>query len=500
MKFDIFSPVALSEKGQRDNQEDNIFPALGSITSDDRLFLVCDGMGGHEKGEVASAAVSNAVSKWINDNTSSDGVLDDEIVVEAIKYARKQLDELDDGSVRKMGTTLTMVCLHNGGVTMGHIGDSRIYHIRPSQRRILYKTIDHSLVYDLFMAGDIAYEDMATSNRRNVITRALMPGEDNDVNIDLAHTTDVLPGDYFYLCSDGMLEQMSDSELVSLLASEVSDESKIEQLRAATMGNKDNHSAILIKIKGVSNEVGDDQLVNDEKTSNYNEVSLLARMAAKAAEPAPVSPLDMQAPAAPVPQMPPAPPAPAPAADQVAQAEEDDEIKVVSEEPGRRARVQDVDDFEDYKPKAADGNLWLKALIGLLAAAVVFGAAYLIWNKFHGDKSTDQSGDAKELMENIENKNTGNSGGENTSQGSKNVTRSTQNSQGQATSNSASKGTNNGGQKKDNKFVKGIGDAQKAQGDDAHKAYEGINKPKTEKQKQEEKTKNAILNRKNGGK
>ena len=323
MKFDIFSPVALSEKGQRDNQEDNIFPALGSITSNDRLFLVCDGMGGHEKGEVASAAVSNAVSKWINDNISSDGMLDDEIVVEAIKYARKQLDELDDGSVRKMGTTLTMVCLHNGGVTMGHIGDSRIYHIRPSQRRVLYKTIDHSLVYDLFMAGDIAYEDMATSNRRNVITRALMPGEDNDVNIDLTHTTDVLPGDYFYLCSDGMLEQMSDSELVSLLASEVSDESKIEQLRAATMGNKDNHSAILIKIKGVSNEVGDDQLVNDEKTSHYNEVSLLARMAAKAAEPAPVSPLDMQTPAAPAPQMPPAPPAPAPAVVQVAQAEED---------------------------------------------------------------------------------------------------------------------------------------------------------------------------------
>ncbi|MBQ9585073.1 MAG: serine/threonine-protein phosphatase [Muribaculaceae bacterium] len=496
MKFDIFSPVALNELGQRDNQEDNIFPALGAITSNDRLFLVCDGMGGHEKGEVASATVSNAVSKWINDHISSDGMLDDEIVVEAIKYARKQLDELDDGSVRKMGTTLTMVCLHNGGVTMGHIGDSRIYHIRPSQRRVLYKTIDHSLVYDLFMAGDISYEDMATSNRRNVITRALMPGEDNDVNIDLAHTTDVLPGDYFYLCSDGMLEQMSDSELISLLASDVTDESKIEQLRAATMGNKDNHSAILIKIKGVSNEVGDDQLINDEKTSHYNEVSLLARMAAKANEPAPVSPIGVQAQAAPAapPAAMPAPPVAAP----VVEAEEDDEIKVVSEGPGRRARVQHMNDFDDYKPKPTDANLWLKVLIGLLAAAVVFGAAYLLWNKFHNDKSPDQSGDAKELISDIENKNAGNSGGGSASQGSKNVTRSTQSSQGQTTNNSVSKGTNNGGQKKDNKFVKGIGDAQKAQNDDAHKAYDGINKPKTEKQQQQEKTKNAILNRKNG--
>ncbi len=199
--------MALHELGQRDNQEDSIFPRLGNINANDRLFLVCDGMGGHEKGEVASAAVANAVSKWIEDNISSDGVLDDETIEEAIRFARKQLDRFDDNSLKKMGTTLTMVSFHNGGVTMGHIGDSRIYHIRPSQHRILYKTIDHSLVYDLFMAGDITYEEMATSSRRNVITRALMPGEENEVSIDLTHTTNVKPGDYFYLCSDGMLSR-----------------------------------------------------------------------------------------------------------------------------------------------------------------------------------------------------------------------------------------------------------------------------------------------------
>ena len=490
MKFDIFSPVALNELGQRDNQEDNIFPALGAITSNDRLFLVCDGMGGHEKGEVASATVSNAVSKWINDHISSDGMLDDEIVVEAIKYARKQLDELDDGSVRKMGTTLTMVCLHNGGVTMGHIGDSRIYHIRPSQRRVLYKTIDHSLVYDLFMAGDISYEDMATSNRRNVITRALMPGEDNDVNIDLAHTTDVLPGDYFYLCSDGMLEQMSDSELISLLASDVTDESKIEQLRAATMGNKDNHSAILIKIKGVSNEVGDDQLINDEKTSHYNEVSLLARMAAKANEPAPVSPIGVQAQAAPAapPAAMPAPPVAAP----VVEAEEDDEIKVVSEGPGRRARVQHMNDFDDYKPKPTDANLWLKVLIGLLAAAVVFGAAYLIWNKFHGDDSSAQSEEAKEMIESIESKSGGNTGGVKASQSSKGVSHNTQSTQGQASNNSAQKATNAGGSdKKANGKREEFESIGKSLTDKGHQQYNGYKKPN-----QKQQTQSAILKRK----
>ena len=76
-----------------------------------------------------------------------------------------------------MGTTLTLLYFACNGVTAAHIGDSRIYHIRPNVG-LLYQSRDHSLVYDLFQAGEISYEEMATFPQKNVITRAMSPGEE----------------------------------------------------------------------------------------------------------------------------------------------------------------------------------------------------------------------------------------------------------------------------------------------------------------------------------
>jgi protein phosphatase len=273
MKFEIFTPTVIHELGQRKNQEDSVFPAKGAATETDRLFLVCDGMGGHAKGEVASANVIEAMTTWIKQRTLPDGRVTDGIIESALLSAHQRLDTLDDGAANKMGTTLTIVCLHSGGVSMGHVGDSRIYHIRPSQKKILYKSIDHSLVYSLYLQGVISYEEMATSPQRNVITRAIMPGEENNDIIDIAHTSDVQPGDYFYLCSDGMLEDMTDAQLVEVLSSDASDVIKANTLVTMTASNKDNHTALLIKIKNVIAEPGDENLHNDEHISPYNEVA-----------------------------------------------------------------------------------------------------------------------------------------------------------------------------------------------------------------------------------
>lgn len=273
MKFEIFTPIVIHELGHRSNQEDSVFPARGAAADTDRLFLVCDGMGGHAKGEVASTNVIDSVTAWIKQRTLPSGIVTDGIIGDALQSAHQRLDSLDDGAENKMGTTLTMVCLHRGGVAMGHVGDSRIYHIRPSQHKILYKSIDHSLVYDLYRNGIISYEDMATSPQRNVITRAIMPGDENNDKIDITHTTNVLPGDYFYLCSDGMLEQMTDDQLLNVLCSDSSDMMKASALVSMTEGNKDNHTALLIKIKNVIVEPGDENLLNDEQSSPYNEVA-----------------------------------------------------------------------------------------------------------------------------------------------------------------------------------------------------------------------------------
>ena len=153
---------------------------------------------------------------------------------------------------------------------MAHIGDSRIYHILPSEHLILYKSRDHSLAYDLYMAGEIKYEELATY-KKNVITRAIMPGQEKPFKADIAHTTDVKPGDYFLLCSDGLLENMSDEELVNLLCSDLNNDQKRELLIENSKDNKDNHSAILVQISEVA-KTEEESYINDEITNRSNAI------------------------------------------------------------------------------------------------------------------------------------------------------------------------------------------------------------------------------------
>ena len=272
MKIEIYQPQAIWELGQRDNQEDSIFPMFGKATDDDRLFILCDGMGGHEHGEVASQTVCKAMSDTLL-SLSKQSFTDDDLL-DALQVAYRQLDSLDNSHLKKMGTTLCLLYFHSGGVTAAHIGDSRIYHVRPKENRILYQSRDHSLVYDLYQAGEISYEEMHTSPQKNIITRAIQPGEENRVRPAIVHIADIQPGDYFYICSDGMLELMSNDELCSLLSADGSDEKKRMQLIAATSDNKDNHSAYLIHIKEVMREAGDNMLLDDEQTSKDNALNI----------------------------------------------------------------------------------------------------------------------------------------------------------------------------------------------------------------------------------
>lgn len=255
MKFKI-KAYNLQELGQRTNQEDSLFPALGRSTSDDRLFVLCDGMGGHEKGEVASATVCATLSRVILSAWHPGEVLSDELFLQALSAAYDALDAKDNGEERKMGTTLTFLCLHAGGATVAHIGDSRIYQLRPASKnspaRIVFRTQDHSLVNDLVKIGEITEEEAKHHPQKNVITRAMQPCQEHRAKADIAHLTDILPGDYFYMCSDGMLEEASDENILNIITKpNATDEQKLEMLRNVTEENKDNHTAHLIHIDGV---------------------------------------------------------------------------------------------------------------------------------------------------------------------------------------------------------------------------------------------------------
>ena len=264
----LYPPLSIHEIGHRPNQEDSI------SQWNNRLFVLCDGMGGHEKGEVASQTVCQSLTTWFEQKVNPDAPFTDDQLREALEYAYQQLDKYADGSSKQMGTTLTLLYLHAHGVTAAHIGDSRIYHIRPGVG-VLYQSRDHSLAFDLFQSGEISYEEMLNFSQKNVITRAMTPGEENRHRPDIIHITDIQSGDYFYMCSDGMLEQMSNNELLDLLSSDIKDEEKRQQLIVATSNNQDNHSAWLIHIKNVVKEESDNQLVNEEPTSRYNAINIL---------------------------------------------------------------------------------------------------------------------------------------------------------------------------------------------------------------------------------
>ena len=270
MRISLYPPLSINEIGQRSNQEDSI------IQWNNRLFVLCDGMGGHEKGEVASQTVCQSIVNWFEENIKDSSFSDDQLR-EAIEYAYKQLDQYADGNPKQMGTTLTLLYIHAQGVIAAHIGDSRIYHIRPDVG-VLYQSRDHSLVFDLFQAGEITYKEMATFPQKNMVTRAMTPGVDNRMCPDIIHITDILPGDYFYMCSDGMLELMDNDQLVALLSSQLTDEEKRKQLIELTKDNQDNHSAWIIHIKDVIKEEGDEQLVNEEPISRCNAINIIPQI------------------------------------------------------------------------------------------------------------------------------------------------------------------------------------------------------------------------------
>lgn len=247
MEFRI-KALSIHELGQRDNQEDSIYPPLSQKPANGKLFILCDGMGGHAAGEVASQTVCETMSRYILEHPREDGYFDEDDFNAALNAAYDALDAKDTDDEKKMGTTLTFVKFHAGGCFIAHIGDSRIYHIRPSEKRLLHVTRDHSLVNDLVKLGELTPEEAKTSRQKNVITRAVQPNQESRTKADCLNITDLKEGDYFYMCSDGMLEQAEDEEIVNTLSLPRSDAEKIKILIGATQENKDNHSAHLIRI------------------------------------------------------------------------------------------------------------------------------------------------------------------------------------------------------------------------------------------------------------
>ena len=250
----IRQPLYFTEIGKKDNQEDFLYPS--DPTPENRVFIMCDGMGGHDNGEVASMTAATA----LGDSLSECGQVDADAFEVALSKAYDALDLIDTDSDRKPGTTMTCLCLNENSCMVAHIGDSRIYHIRPSlfnretkRGGILYQSADHSLVNDLLKAGEITEEEARDFPHKNVITRAMQPHLSKRYKADVFTFDDIREGDWFFLCSDGVLEQLSNEMLCEILADpDLDDGQKMEKIKAVCEGQtKDNFTAWLIPVDKV---------------------------------------------------------------------------------------------------------------------------------------------------------------------------------------------------------------------------------------------------------
>lgn len=272
MIIDIRKPLSFSEIGRKDNQEDFLWPSPNEVTVNDRVFLMCDGVGGQDSGEVASMTAATALGTYLSDHIQEDGIMTKALFEEALSYGYDALDRADTGAVRKMGTTMTCLVLHRGGALVSHIGDSRIYHIRPSlsdengRTGIIYQSADHSLVNDLLRAGEITEEEAKDFPQKNVITRAMQPNLERRHKADIYNIDDIMPGDFFFLCCDGVLEQLTNDLLGAILSDNTLDDNgKINGIKnICDNKTRDNYTCWLIPIDKVTIEPTDSVQIDEE--------------------------------------------------------------------------------------------------------------------------------------------------------------------------------------------------------------------------------------------
>jgi serine/threonine protein phosphatase PrpC len=229
------------------------------------LYMVCDGMGGHASGEVASQAAAQTVQRWITENRQRLASFDDtalardgliRLVEEAVQLASREVYALATSQQGKagMGTTLTMVLATKTIAVMGHVGDTRLYLRRAGRTYQLSE--DHTYVNEIVRRGLATPEQAKKGPYSNVITRAV--GIQANVRVDTL-LFDILPGDTLLLCSDGLSKYLEGIEELGGVLEGEHQESLPQQLIdiANSRGGSDNISAVILRAEGEGEDNSD---------------------------------------------------------------------------------------------------------------------------------------------------------------------------------------------------------------------------------------------------
>jgi serine/threonine protein phosphatase PrpC len=264
----FLEPFGATDAGKvRANNEDALLVGEGR---DETLFVVADGIGGFEAGEVASR-IAVDVLKELEPGDSFEA---------AIREANRRILAAGRGDERLSGMGTTIVALRFGGTRerpvaeIAHVGDSRAYLLRGGALKPV--TEDHSLVAELVRSGDLTRDQAAEHPQKNLITRAL--GADEEVDVDTA-VVPVEAGDRFLLCSDGLSDMIPETKIGEILADAPGDPEKpARSLVSAALdaGGADNVTVIVVDVK-------QEETPREERSGDTHEMPPVARSGDQAA-------------------------------------------------------------------------------------------------------------------------------------------------------------------------------------------------------------------------
>lgn len=227
----------------RKNNED-----AWKVLQDEHLYLLADGMGGHQAGEIASTSCINFLSTIFLEKYNPNLSLEEtktflfQLIQEVNSLIHQQANE--NNQFKGMGTTLCCILIHTDGLIYAHVGDSRIYRYRDHHLDQL--TNDDSLLRELIDLGQISEQQAEDFHYKNIITKAI--GTEANVKPTVKHLP-IQEGDIYLMCTDGLSDLLSPSEIANILSTH-SPENVIPHLveQAKLKGGFDNITLVLLKV------------------------------------------------------------------------------------------------------------------------------------------------------------------------------------------------------------------------------------------------------------
>lgn len=237
---------ALTDKGAvRDTNQDYVYASEKNIGKLNNLFIVADGMGGHNAGDFASKYTVSEMIDYIV------GAAD----TEPVKLLGKAIEKANEGLMREarnkpqysgMGTTVVASTISEGTLFIANVGDSRLYKLSASDEKLKQITKDHSLVQEMVRMGEMQASEAKNHPDKNIITRAV--GAFEELEIDFFEEG-IEEGDVIIMCTDGLSNMVDDDTIREILVADIDVVDKVQNLisEANKNGGRDNISVIVIE-------------------------------------------------------------------------------------------------------------------------------------------------------------------------------------------------------------------------------------------------------------